>query len=429
MTTYYKGTIMSDIRLTFEWLAYHNGDSLGVCLLENYNKNDLTLEDYKYLQTIYDSKESNIVMPIKNPNVIAIIDKVTSEFTVNFDTTYMSIIYEKIEDEGGNIFGKEIITGLYFPIYERKIVQRCYKVQTEKIYKSRPRIGLITEKELHIPIMDKCECVIFNGEVADNNEVTKYINQFAKGINRKSREKSFRSQVERIYNKNVFNREIIPKQKGVSVREKQSLETATMEEVEFILRQVSKIDREKYVEYQKKYESIISRDDFEVKDLASFLGELEYYLIFGKKNGADIVEYLEKLKTDCLQKIINEEIISLNIRDVDKLEELFLKMKNKYHALAQRKVLKNLSFIYLLVAYQNIKQINYDDLKNSYFIDNIKTILLIICSLSDLNIIENNIAIELNAEDINLENILYIINKIKFNTNVKDGLERLLQII
>ena len=255
------------------------------------------------------------------------------------------------------------------------------------------------------------------------------MNQFAKGINRKSREKSFRNQVERIYNKNVFNREIIPKQREIPPRQKQTIETVTMEEAEYILRQVSKIDRDKYVEYQKQYESIISRDDFEAKDLASLLGELEYYLMFGKKNGTDIVEYLEKLKTDCLQKIINEEIISLNIRDVDKLEELFLKMKNKYHALAQRKVLKNLSFIYLLVAYQNIKQINYDDLKDSYFMDSLKTILLIICSLSDLNIIENNIAIELNAEDITLENILYIINKIKFNTNAKDGLERLLQII
>lgn len=92
------------------------------------------------------------------------------------------------------------------------------------------------------------------------------------------------------------------------------------------------------------------------------------------------------------EKIILKEDIELkkelNITDIDSLVEMILKSKDDYTIIDQRIILKKLSLLYVLIIKDNINNIDSSNLENSYFKENIKSIILSINELSENNIIE-----------------------------------------
>ena len=328
------------------------------------------------------------------------------------------VLYEKICDKNGNIYGKEIITGLIFPIICNENVDKEYIIN---YFDCMFSVSIICTSK--IPIMDKCYSWISESNVADNNVVLAYKNSFGKSKSRKWR-KHFKSMT-KLYNNNVFNSEIVSEKKVYQDRNKQSLGTSVMENIEYLLGKLKLVDEEAYQSYLNKYNSIISQDYFTTSMLALLEGEIEASLMLQKKNGNTIDEYLDSLKVNYLNGIINNEEINdrLDVKKIDEVEDIFLKTKDKYSLIAQRKILKDLAFIYLMEVYMNIDNIEYEDLKDSYFSDNLKTIYVIIQALKDLGVITVDIATDLN-EELNLRNVLLMIKSIRFNKEMIEQIDK-----
>ena len=383
------------------------------------NKDNKFKSYFVRLEDVYEECQSK--------EIIDYLDEITSSEKIYFQAANKEIIYEKIKAEDGNEYAKELLTGLYFPIYDESMNEKKYYCKKTNLTNS---IYVRMNNLIIVPNMDKCESIITEERVADNNEVLSYKEQFNKGSARNKKEVSFKKEIEQLYNKNVFKKELKFKQEEKVVKQKQSLETTMMENIEYLLQKLSSIDMDLYSEYLNQYNCILSNSDFTYMNLASLEGELEFHLMMGKTNAEDIIKYLENLKIEYLEEFLNDKQMSkdLSIKDIDHLEDIVLKTKDKYSLVTQRKVLKDLAFLYFLEVYKNKDFLNESDFDNSYFADNLKTILIIIKSLINLGIINNNVSVEMNDE-LSLKNILDIISKIEFNKNTKEDVLKLVMTI
>ena len=152
--------------------------------------------------------------------------------------------------------------------------------------------------------------------------------------------------------------------------------------------------------------------------------------MFLEKRGTDdIVKYLEELKVEYLNNFLTDNKITtkISIDDLDKINELFLKTKDEYDLVKQRKIIKDISFIYLLEVKENIDNIDINKLKNGYFSSNIKSVILSLNALSELGFIKKDLIIDLNT-DLSVENILEIIKRIEFNKFSNEKVKELLKI-
>lgn len=142
------------------------------------------------------------------------------------------------------------------------------------------------------------------------------------------------------------------------------------------------------------------------------------------------MENLTNIKKEYLYNFLtgNENKTDLDFKKINKINELFLKVKDKYDYLNQREVIKSLSFLYLMEVYKNRESITLDELKNSYFADNLKTIYLCLKTLKSLDLITCEYFIEL-YDEITCENIYDMIRNISFkkysNNDVKNLLLRI----
>ena len=151
--------------------------------------------------------------------------------------------------------------------------------------------------------------------------------------------------------------------------------------------------------------------------LAIFLGELEATLLFKKEGIEDIINFLTDLKRDYLLNSLNQESKKndLTFEKINKMNELFLKIKDKYSLVNQRKVIKSLVFLYVLEVYENKDTITLEELENSYFKDNLKSIIICLKGLSEIGLIKLNYSFDL-VEELTCGLVLDIIKSIEFNT-------------
>lgn len=173
-----------------------------------------------------------------------------------------------------------------------------------------------------------------------------------------------------------------------------------------------KVLRKKYAEILES--SFPTIKPLSLETLVILEAEIEFYLNFSKKNTDSIDNYLDELKKEYLINLIenNDKKTDLTIEELDKITELFLKTKNNYSIIDQRKILKTISLIYLFEVMENKDNIDIRVLENSYFKDNIKSIILGIKSLQEIGILESNINLYLD-KDISIINVVNIIKELK----------------
>ena len=92
--------------------------------------------------------------------------------------------------------------------------------------------------------------------------------------------------------------------------------------------------------------------------------------------------------------------------------ELFLKTKDNYSILEQRKILRNFATIYALEVKENENEVDPNRLKDSYFNDLRKSVLLSIKSLIQTGLFKSNIQFELSTDE-SIENILELIRSLE----------------
>ena len=136
--------------------------------------------------------------------------------------------------------------------------------------------------------------------------------------------------------------------------------------------------------------------------------------MFTKGENTSLTEKLDELKKEYLSHFIEktQEKTSITLDDLDKLMELFLKTKDSYSILEQRKILRNFATIYTLEVKENIKEIDSNRLKDSYFNDLKKSIILSIKSLIQTGLFKGNIQFELSTDE-SIESILELIRSLE----------------
>ena len=151
--------------------------------------------------------------------------------------------------------------------------------------------------------------------------------------------------------------------------------------------------------------------------------------MFTKGENTSLVDKLDELKKEYLSHFIEntQEKTSITLDDLDKLMELFLKTKDSYSIVEQRKILRSFATIYTLEVKENSNEIDSNRLKDSYFNDLKKSILLSIRTLIQTGLFKSNIQFELSTDE-SIENILELIRSLELKNIDKEEYKRLLTI-
>lgn len=337
----------------------------------------------------------------------------------------LEIIFDVITTEDGKKYGKELHTGEIFPIVLPKdfdVTYTLYLIE-DSTYSSQREYGVKSDYTIEHQDLDKIGSLICNVDVADRNEVEEYLKRFDYGFRKDKKKKAFIDTVITLSKKNVFNKEILSKKEETRIT--QSEITKIMENIEFLLNRLKKINVVLYEELKREYESLINNNKIEldINKLIELESRINLNLMLDSQG---INEYLEKLKLEYLSNFVteNKDSTKISLNNLYDINKLFLQTKDKYNEIEQRNILRNLSCLYLLEVKESIETIKEEDLENTYFSDNIKSIVICIEALKDLGFIE---PIEIDYTNINIKTILEVIRDIKFKELSKEECLKLIK--
>lgn len=363
---------------------------------------ELSDDDFAYLK-LNISEWDNKTSGIRNGKINSILNQIN--FTKN-RSIGEKIIYEIVEDKSGIKYAKEIITGLLFPL-ENNIddIRYIYSIINNSIQKN------ITYSD---PNLARFQYITTKEEAASINEINTYLNR----ENNKKVLDDFKQQIKKYYNENVFNKEIILKEK--EELESQDDATILMEDIEYILNLLKakniELYNKHYNEYQKLYIGKNTNNIYipKKRDFSNLLSKIKLSLLINDSKCNNITEFLDIAIENYFNKLISKEKIETNINliDIENFTDMFLKSKDNYTIIEQRDIIKKISLLYIFVIKDNINNIDSSNLENSYFKENIKTMILNINELSENNII---VSVSLDFSKIySLKETLDIIKNINF---------------
>ena len=262
-------------------------------------------------------------------------------------------------------------------------------------------------------------------EVADKNDLDEYLNEYDRMFFGEKKKQKRIDKITYESNKNVLCEEvevteISKRKKEKPQRQSQNTLTISMENIDYMISRLESINPERSKYYGEEYERALNSVDImqnktvSESALISLEARLEFELMFTKGENTTLVEKLEELKKEYLSHFVSkeQEKTSISLDDLDKLMELFLKTKDSYSILEQRKILRNFATIYALEVKENENEIDPNRLKDSYFNDLKKSIILSIKSLIQTGLFKGNIQFELSTDE-SIENILELIRSLE----------------
>ena len=448
MTTYYKGTLFLNSELNNSWRDIGHSYSRGSTFRCSYSwfssgdYSELEYDDKEYFGNYFLENSSYDCSEIRNSKIIFILNKLIKQirFYSLESTNILDVVFEKIIDKDGVVYGKELYTGLIFPLSRQNDFKNYRYNVRARIYNTEKRHELQCVVNYNIPSLSLCEVIIGSVDIANQNEVLEYKNKFSKGFGKKKRQRDFEEDIRIWYNKNVYNCEIVPKKDEVKSKKElisQSSETKIMDNIEYLLMKLKKVSNELYSKYQNEYnellsgltgDSLINLRPTTLLGFQSLEASIEIELFTNKHQANSILDCLNTLEKEYLNNVLTgaDKQTSITFNELERISELFLKIKNRYNLLEQRNVLKKIGFLYLMEVKENIDSFLVSDLENSYFKEYLKTMLIHIDALKELGIIKSNILIDLN-NDLNVASVLEIIKNIEFNVYEKEKVNELVK--
>lgn len=402
MKVYYNGTIYksnySKIDERFKLDYQFNCAHKNKIITNRFHLND---EEFKYFKSNiikYDGHKKGIL----DENINRMLDQV--DFSLRYYTN-QSIIYEIVEDKEGNKYAKEIITGLIFPLGKYYDRTYFYTMSIDEIIKkvtytnnNLARFGTIVKQD----------------SVASINEIDTYVKENSSN----AYVKHFKSSIKSLYNENVFNKEIILKEK--EELEKQDDATILMEDIEYILNLLKVKNIELYNKYYNEYQKLyVGKNTNNIyipkkRDFSNLLSKIKLSLLINDSKCNNITEFLDIAIENYFNKLISNEKTETNINliDIENFTDIFFKGKDNYVIIEQRDIIKKISLLYIFTIKDNINNIDSSNLENSYFKEIIKSIILNINELSENNVIDS---VSLDFSKIySLEETFNIIKSINF---------------
>ena len=419
MKQYFKGCLISCADAT----DYPSVDvalqGYGYRVVELDGKELLDIEICDIIQSL--SKEAlrtfnrKSSVEVTSPQMIASLNNVFKDVgsTIYENDVLLNLMYEKVEDQEGNIYARELLSGKLFPISDKYTEFMKYTITNIPTCPNASTFTIKMDAEYRHPNYEKIYSVMMFEEVADKNDLDEYLNKYDRMFFGEYKKQKRIDRIVYESNKNVLSEEvevteISRNRKTKTERQSQNTLTISMENIEYMISRLESINPERSKYYSEEYERALNSVDImqnkrvSETSIISLEARLEFELMFTKGENTSLTEKLDELKKEYLSHFIEktQEKTSITLDDLDKLMELFLKTKDSYSILEQRKILRNFATIYTLEVKENIKEINSNRLKDSYFNDLKKSIILSIKSLIQTGLFKGNIQFELSTDEI-----------------------------
>lgn len=429
----YKGRVIPknaikpiDVRLIYSYGSFSKLNGKDFANIDSKSQKILT----NYLKSLSNRITEFETFQIDDEEIIKILNKEYSntQHYYSANSTYEEIIYERVEDQEGNIYAKELLTGSLFPIECDGTIET--KVYTIKRLVTNGSIAdycdlTISSDSNHVNYA-RIEKIVTDYKIASPNDVENYKTQFDGGFRHQKAKEKFLSKVREDSMSNTLDSEvevfpIKPKKKEKRKRESQNITTKCMENIEYLIQKLKKVNPAKAKEFSEEYDQALNIEDIMQNKMVSeaaliaLEAKLEFELMFSKGENTSLADKIEDLKREYLSHFVSEtqEKTSITLDDLDKLMELFLKTKDSYSILEQRKILRNFASVYALEVKENESEVTVERLQDSYFEDLKKSILLFINALVESGYVKDNIITELTDTE-NTEEILNLIKNLEF---------------
>ena len=441
----YKGRVIPkkaikpvEVRLVYRYGTFSKINDKDFANIDSEDKVILT----DYLKSLSNKITEYETFQIDDEEIIKILNKEYSktQHYYSANSTYEEIIYERVEDQEGNIYAKELLTGSLFPIECDGTIET--KVYTIKRLVTNGSIAdycdlAISSDSNHVNYA-RIEKIVTDYKIASPNDVENYKTQFDGGFRLQKAKEKFLRKIREDSMSNTLDSEvevypIKPKNKEKRKREIQNITTKCMENIEYLIQKLKKVNPAKAKEFSEEYAHALNIEDIMQNKMVSeaaliaLEAKLEFELMFSKGENTSLADKIEDLKREYLSHFVSEtqNKTSITLDDLDKLMELFLKTKDSYSILEQRKILRNFASVYALEVKENESEVTVERLQDSYFEDLKKSILLFINALVESGYVKDNIITELTDTE-NTEEILNLIKNLEFKKmSLKDakGLE------
>lgn len=429
----YKGRVIPknaikpiDVRLIYSYGSFSKLNGKDFANIDSEDKVILT----DYLKSLSNKITEYETFQIDDEEIIKILNKEYSntQHYYSANSTYEEIIYERVEDQDGNIYAKELLTGSIFPISCDGAVET--KVYTVKRLVTNGSIveycDLTISSDSNHNNYARIEKIVTDYKIASPNDVENYKTQFDSGFRHQKAKEKFLRKIREDSMSNTLDSEvevypIKPKKKEKRKRESQNITTKCMENIEYLIQKLKKVNPAKAKEFSEEYDQALNIEDIMQNKMVSeaaliaLEAKLEFELMFAKGENTSLADKIEDLKREYLSHFVSEtqEKTSITLDDLDKLMELFLKTKDSYSILEQRKILRNFASVYALEVKENESEVTVERLQDSYFEDLKKSILLFINALVESGYVKDNIITELTDTE-NTEEILNLIKNLEF---------------
>lgn len=416
MKVYYKGNLIKKINLEkneIGELVYSNGKIFYIC---NNNSPESLKNFFRYNHEFLTKVSYNI----KASEILHLF---------NIKTHSNQIIFEIVKDINGNLFGKEIITNNLFPILNKDNfnLNINFKIQEQKIFIDEYHMNLSYQNiekigDFLLDIPNNPNSI----EPANKNEVMDYLNQYKKGFRHEHKLNKFREKMNILSNQTIYNQENIIKEKENIPKLQPSKETLIMENIEFLLLKLKNENLDSYLILNKEYQDILNQNEILttkpliLQTLISLEAKIETCFFNTKRNIISLLEYIKNLIYDYL----NDKEINITLEELFKLNDLFIKQKDNYSLINQRIFQRNISILYFFKLYELKDNLNIEQLNNTYIVDNLKTIVMVIYTLNEENILKYNYYLDLN--NILLDNVISLIKNISFINKDTDKIKKIL---
>ena len=422
MKVYYKGNLTKNLLCPRKVLG-----QLSHSIMFN-DKKIVIYEDFVPLSIkdklnyySFNRRNAEGTININNPDIFNLFYQISS--------TSKELIFEIVEDINGNFYGKELITNCLFPIVSTNnfncllkwtLKNNLVSIEDYKITLTNPNLKEATRYLLDIPEHQN------SLKPANQNEVTDYLNQFKKGFRHEQKLIKFQEQMQRLANQNIYSQEITLKEPKIMRKLKPSQETIIMENIEFLLLKLKKENSTSYELLNQEYQNILNSANtltttpLVLQTLISLEAKIEACFFNQRRNIISLLDYINKLVLEYL----NQKETKLTFQDIFKLNDLFIKQKGEYSLVNQRLFQRNISILYFFELYEQKDNLDIEELNNTYIIDNLKTIIIVINTFQEENILTYDYYLDLN--NISLDSVINLIKSIKFTKNSTDKIKKLL---
>ena len=355
---YYKGVLAK----TKEFIIEPNR-VLGTRNRKNEFKLNFDIQDKSQIETL----NTYLIKSVSKYNVtrtdiVNIFNKLVETKAVPVEDKYEEVIFEVYKDEYGSLYGKELHSGLFFPLNSQDSVLADYSVITEE--EADIEKYVLSVKLTFAPKnMSKASIVIDSFKEASEDDVKSYLKKYKKSFFNSRKHKSFIEFLELLSKNNQFTTHGMEKFTKIDTIEKDA--------------EVKEIKNEKINEPQALKEP---------------------------ENNIDFLEYVDNLRYTVISDFINEN---------DTLS-IFLRFLDAYSSYEQEKIFNDLAYIYLILIFKYKEEITLDNLKDSYFKDMLNIIISNLEALKENGIIDNKNEIILDKE-ITPEYVINLIKQSEFN--------------